>query len=368
MKTRTGLIGGVIGLAGVAVATAGAVVAVDRRRSRQQALAEPEMQLFDRLPVDRSGSVAAEDGTALYCEEVGPLDAPLAVVFVHGFTLRLGSFHFQRRALHEYFGDRVRLIFYDQRGHGRSGSGDRERATIDQLGRDLFSLLDNLVPAGPIVLVGHSMGGMTIMALADAHPELFAATRRSPARVVSIALLGTSPGKLAAVTFGLPALLARLKGPLLPVLLRSARRQASLVERGRAIGTDLAWVIIRRMSFASAETDPATVEYLTSMIAGTRIEVIADFYSALMNHDKLAALERLRDIPVLVMCGDKDLLTPPSHSEQIADRLPKAELVVVPDGGHVALMEHPEVFNEALERLMDAALTGATRKRRRWSA
>jgi pimeloyl-ACP methyl ester carboxylesterase len=362
MNKRTGIISGAIGVVGIAATTASAVVAVERRHARRRALRAAETRRFDHLPVDRAGSVTASDGTALYYEQVGPSAAPLTVVFVHGYTLRLGSFHFQRQALQEYFGDRIRMIFYDQRGHGRSGRSDPQHATIAQLGDDLYALITDLVPRGPIALIGHSMGGMTIMGLADRHPELFTG---KAAHVVAVALLSTSTGKLAAVTFGLPALLAKLRGPLLPVLLRGARRQATWVERGRVIGTDLAWVIIRRMSFASSDINPATVEYLTSMIAATPIEAIADFYSAIMDHDKLAALDRLRDIPVLVMCGDKDLLTPSRHSEAIAEALPKAELVVVPDGGHVALMEHPDVFSGALERFIDVALAGASSKRRR---
>ncbi len=351
----TGVVGGAIGLA-----TAAAVVAVDRRVARQRRGASADVQQFGQLRADRTGTVTAEDGVLLYYEEVGPLDAALTVVFLHGFALNLGGFHFQRRALRDGFGDRVRMIFFDQRSHGRSGRSDPDRATIDQLGRDLERVLDVLVPDGPVVLVGHSMGGMTIMALADAHPELF-----GPRRICGVALLSTSTGKLAAVTLGMPALLAKLKGPLLPLLLRGARRQAGLVERGRAMGTDLAWVITRRLSFAADDIDPVTVEYLTSMIAATRIEVIADFFPALMNHDKLAALPVLEGIDVLIMCGDKDLLTPVAHSREMAEALPGAELIVVPGGGHVALMEHPDAFSDALAGLIADALAAVSRKRRR---
>lgn len=364
MSKRAGLIGGALGLV---AATATVVVAVEKQRtSRRRAEADLESYGFGALPADRTGTVAAEDGTALYYEDVGPSDAPLTVVFVHGFALQLGAFHFQRLALGERFGSRVRMVFFDQRSHGRSERSDSEWANIDQLGRDLAAVLDALVPDGPIVLVGHSMGGMTIMALADARPGLFRTADDTPPRVVGVALLATSTGKLATVTLGLPALLARLRGPLLPLLLRGARRQANLIERGRALGSDIAWVITRRLSFADADVDPATVEHLASMIASTRIEVIADYFPALMNHDKLAALPTLEDTDVLIMCGDHDLLTPPEHSEAMAAALPKAELIIVPQGGHVALMEHPAVFSDALGDLIERALADVTGKRRWW--
>jgi len=306
----------------------------------------------------------ADDGVGLYYEEVGPAEAPLTVVFVHGYCLQMGEFVYQRRALAEQFAGTVRFVFFDHRSHGRSDRSEPGHATIDQLGRDLSTVLDTLAPRGPVVLVGHSMGGMAVMALADQRPELF--TRNSRAgtqRVVGVALLSTSTGRLAQVTLGLPAALARVTGPLLPLLLRGARRQSDLIERGRAVGTDVIWVFIRKFGFAGADVDPDTVEYLTHLIASTPIEVVADFYSALLDHDKLEALPVLADIEVLVVCGDRDLVTPLEHSEQIVDALPTAELLVIHDAGHVAHMEQPEVVTDALAKLIASALEATASKR-----
>jgi pimeloyl-ACP methyl ester carboxylesterase len=366
VSKRAGIIGGLVG--GAAAATAVAAVVVERRASvRRHRRGEPP---FQDQPFDRHGTVVTDDGAGLYYEEVGPPDAPLTVVFVHGYTLNLRSFYFQRQGLGEQFGDAARMVFYDQRSHGRSEHGDPKRPTIDQLGQDLNTLLDTLVPSGPIVLIGHSMGGMTVLALADSCPELFEIPpgRRGGPRVAGVALLATSAGNMAAVTLGLPALLAKIKGPLVPLLLRGARRQANLVERGRAIGTDIAWMITRRISFGSKDVPVATVEYLTTMIASTRIEVIADFYPALMSHDKLAALPVLSDTRVVIICGDRDTLTPLDHSKAMAEELPKAELVVVPQAGHVALMEYPDIVNEALGRLVESALDEGGRRRKWWRA
>ena len=348
MKRRTGILGAVAAL-GAASAATGAV-AVNRTIAKRRAV---DISPLADQPADRSGRVVAGDGFGLYYEELGPVNAPLTVLFVHGFCVHMGAFCFQRRALQEHFGDRVRLVFYDHRSHGRSDRSSSETASIDQLGRDLGAVIDALAPRGPLVFAGHSMGGMTIMALADAHPELF---DRRTGRVAGVALVSTSAGKMAAVTLGLPATLARIGGPLLPILLRGARRQAGLVERGRAVGSDVAWVITRGLSFGSKDVDPSTLEYLTTMLASTRIEVIADFYGTLMGHDKLVALKTLDGIPTQIICGDRDLLTPLEHSRQIAAALPDAELVIVPRSGHMALMEYPEVVTEALTRLIDTAL------------
>jgi pimeloyl-ACP methyl ester carboxylesterase len=348
---RVGLLGAA---AGVVAAGAAVVLAVDRSSSRRR-------RDFDAVaalavaPVDRSGRVVADDGVGLYYEEVGPVDAPLTVVFVHGYCLQMGEFVLQRRALAEHYGERARLVFYDQRSHGRSDLSESDHNSIDQLGRDLAAVLDTLAPHGPIVLIGHSMGGMAVLAVAAQRPELFARTRGRARRqrVVGVGLLSTSAGRIGALTLGLPAALARINEPLLPFLLRTARRRGDLIERGRALGSEVAWVFTRRLSFAGTDVDPVTVDYLAEMIAATRIEVVADFYPSIINHDKLAALPVLESVPVLVLCGDHDLLTPLAHSEQIAAALPNSQLIVVPDCGHVPLLERPEVVTAALIELLD---------------
>src|SRR2546429_406908 len=84
--------------------------------------------------------------------------------------------------------------------------------------------LDAAAPEGPLVLAGHSMGGMTIMALAEQFPELVAE------RVAGVFFAGTSAGKLAAVSLGLPAVGARAFRALAPGVLRALGSQTELVE------------------------------------------------------------------------------------------------------------------------------------------
>ena len=111
----------------------------------------------------------------------------MTLVFCHGYALNLDCWHFQR----EHYRGRVRAVYYDQRSHGRSGRSPLGNATIDQLGaRPARTVLDAVAPDGPVVLVGHSMGGMTIVALAEQHPELLGD------RVVGAALVSTTAGGL----------------------------------------------------------------------------------------------------------------------------------------------------------------------------
>jgi pimeloyl-ACP methyl ester carboxylesterase len=343
-----GIAAGVAGLvaAGTAVGLATERYAIGRIRNGPDPEAD---EPFGRLRADRSRTVTTDDGLPLAVEEVGPRDAPLTVLFVHGYCLAMGSWHYQRLGLADMTKPRLRMVFYDCRSHGRSGRAPTETATIDQLGDDLYRVLTDLAPTGPVVLVGHSMGGMTVMALADRHPELFGP------RVIGVALLSTSTGKLAEVTLGFPAITAKLRAPVLPFALRVMRTRAGLIERSRRIGSDIAWLLTRRYSFGSTDVSPALVEYVGQMIAATPVEVVADFFPALNAHDKLSALGRLRDLETLIAVGDKDLLTPVEHSRRMADALPNAELLVLEGAGHLAMMERPAIVNLRLRAFLHRA-------------
>lgn len=362
------LVGGVVAAA-AAAATAG-VVHERREVNRARSRIDPRSAaLFGALPVDRESVVNADDGVALHVEEVGPGDAPLTVVFVHGFTLNLGSYHFQRIALTEAFGDQLRMVFFDLRSHGRSARSPQPGCTIEQLARDVYSVIDSVVPNGPIVLVGHSMGGMAIMELANQHPELFQRDLAPPRRgridrISSVALINTSSGNLRTVTLGLPNILARLRGPVLPVVLRRAAKNAQLVEKTRALGKDLAWVITKRLSFASPDVDPAVVAYSTNMISATPVDVVADFYETLMDHDGHLGLMNMIGCSVLVIGADHDALTPVAHAEAIALALPESELLIEADSGHLVMLEHPDRVNKPLIQLIEAASRNASKPRR----
>jgi len=347
---RKGLVGAVAGAValGAGIGMAAERYAVGRTRLRPDPEAD---EPFFRLPADRTRSVVADDGVALHVEEVGPQDAPLTVVLCHGYTQEMAVWHYQRRALSR--DDSVRAVYWDQRSHGRSGRSAAERATIDQLGADLRAVLEATAPTGPVVLVGHSMGGMTVMALADARPDLFGD------RVVGVALLATSTGNLAELTLGLPAALGGAARRVLPWLTRGMVRRPSVFERGRRLGTDLAFLLAKHYAFGDDDVSPALVEFVEQMTARTRVDVIAEFYDTFTTHDKLRALDVLRDVAVLVLVGSKDLLTPLEHSEVMAAALPSAELVVLEGAGHMVQLERAQEVTQHLRALLRRAREAA---------
>jgi pimeloyl-ACP methyl ester carboxylesterase len=365
-----GVVGALVGLAaaGAAVGVTVSQIAARRVRAgelpigRSSDLSAAELREDDPLgaaarAADRTALVQADDGVLLAVEEIGPKDAPLTVVFVHGYTLSMASWAFQRRALAAELatanGHRpaARLVFYDQRGHGSSARGAAERSTIDQLAADLHAILETRAPRGPIVLVGHSMGGMTIMGLAALRPDLFGS------RVTAVALLSTSSGNLSNLNFGLPDLVTGVRAAFLPVAAWTMRWRPAIAERTRWVAADLVSAVTRLLSFASSDVDPALCRYVDSMIAGTPVDVIAEFYPALAGMDHTGSLEPLRSIPTLVLTGDRDRMIPRKHSELIVDGLggaeqPNVEFVVVPDAGHMVLLEKPDVVSSALGRLV----------------
>ena len=346
-----GVLGAAMGVVavGAAVGLAAERYAVGRTRLRPDA---ERAQPFFSLPADRTRSVVTPDGVALHVEEVGRPDAPLTVVLLHGYIQEMAVWHYQRIAL---AGDEVRLVLYDHRSHGRSGRGAPETATIDQLGEDLLLVLDELVPRGPVVLVGHSMGGMTVMALADRHPELFGP------RVVGVCLISTSTGKLADLTFGLPSAVLPVTRRVLPWLTRTVRRRPYAFEHGRRVGTDLAFLLTRFGGFGDRAVSPALVQFVEEMGARTPVDVMAEFYETFTGHDKLAALAALVDAEVVVVAGDKDLITPLDHSQAMADALPSARMVVVEGAGHMVPVERPGEVTAAIDELLERVAQAESR-------
>ncbi|MUN40568.1 alpha/beta fold hydrolase [Actinomadura litoris] len=343
-RRRIGIAGAVagVGAAGVGAAVGLRRLAVGRVRLRPDPDAD---EPFGTLRGEEL-TVLADDDLPLHVEIDGAA-ADLTVVFCHGYTLNQDAWHYQRRDLRG-----LRMVFWDQRSHGRSGRSDPLRATIEQTGEDLYAVLTAAAPEGPVVLVGHSMGGMSIMALADRHPELFGD------RVVGAALVNTSCGDLAELTLGLPLVLAKLVRPLAPRALRGLGRRADLVDRARGLSADLAFVVTRKMAFADKQVSPTVVDFLEQLIRATPIDVIAEFYPALAGHDKAAALEAMGRVPVLVLAGGKDRLTPAAHGRRIAEALPDAELVEVDEAGHVLPLEYPGVVTGGLRRLIARARPG----------
>jgi pimeloyl-ACP methyl ester carboxylesterase len=344
----------IIAVAGTAVgvATAGLAVAgvVQSHRRNVEAGRADRRSLSDwyaELAPSRVRTVAADDGVPLSVEELDPPDgvrAELTVVYVHGFALDRRTWVFQRHSLASLGNPPVRQVAYDQRGHGRSGRPGEKSCTIDQLGRDLDTVLDAVVPTGPLLLVGHSMGGMAIMALAEQRPELFAD------RVRGVALISTSAGEVG--RNGLPKPLLSKYNPMTRTVGEIANWQPGLVEWVRSVGFGLTRPTVRRLAFGDEDVPSEMVDLMMEMLAVTPVSVLTAFVPTLGTHNRYGALAGLRHCEVLVVSGDRDRLTPFSHAERIATELPHTSLVLASGAGHMVMLEQHERVSDELISLL----------------
>jgi pimeloyl-ACP methyl ester carboxylesterase len=342
-----GLAGAALGLIAMGIA-AGTVAERRLMRRDQGALPAGEAPLGSLR--GRQQTVRTRDGLRLHVEiDEARGSGAVTTIFVHGYALNLDSWHFQRLALR---GQR-RMVFYDQRSHGRSERSTRSESTISQLGEDLRDVIETVAPEGPIALVGHSMGGMTIMALADQAPELMAE------RVVAVGLVATSAGDMGDFTLGLPGLPGRVLRRLAPGVLAVAARAPGLAESGRRAGSDLGYLMTGRFGFGG-DVAPQIVDFADEMLASTPVTVVADFFPDFALHQRYAALTALRDVHTLVACGSDDAITPLGHSRRIVDLLPSAELAELEGAGHLVLLERPGEVTRLLGRLLGRADTEAS--------
>jgi pimeloyl-ACP methyl ester carboxylesterase len=340
-RTALSLTGAAVGVATAGTATA---LAVRRRRAvRTWHTAGEDLPLGSLRGHVRP--VTASDGLRLHCEVDAPdsdadPDAP-TIVFVHGWLLTLDCWHYQRAALRGAH----RLVLYDQRSHGRSPSSDRAHCTTDQLGADLAAVIEQVVPSGRVVLVGHSMGGMSVMAYAQAFPE------RVRERVVGVCLLGTSAGSFGRFVPGVrPEAVLALAAPLAGL----SRRAPRLVQTGRRLTASFAYEATRRFGFGE---DALTehVAFTDSMIASSDATVFADFYPLFVSLDMYEVLAAFQGLPTVIVVGTRDAVTPVRHSRRMAELLPEAELAVCPGAGHMLMLEQHRRVNDVLAQLLERA-------------
>jgi pimeloyl-ACP methyl ester carboxylesterase len=349
-RRRVASVAGGVAAGAVAAAAAGTAYRVARRRQVISGRGAGDHTPFGSL---RSApiTVVADDGVDLHVEideYTGPRGrghAPeLTVVFAHGYSLTLDSWHFQRAA----YRGRVRAVYYDQRSHGRSGRSTPGHATIDQLGRDLKTVLDTVVPDGPVVLVGHSMGGMTIFALAEEHPDLFGE------RIVGVGLISTTAGGLEPHRMLVPALPANVGGQLAARLVSALARGHRAVDGVRRLGRSVAMVATDELAFGG-DVPASYVEFVDRMLSSTPFEVVAEFFPNFSTLDKFETVKALSVVPTTIICGTDDKLTSISHSRKLHAHIAGSSLLECEGAGHMVIMERHDDVNDELDLLFAAA-------------
>lgn len=288
--------------------------------------------VLSRAAGSDSATFTTRDGTKLRVQEDGRSDAPITVVFVHGWALARQVWDRVVAGLLTELGAPVRMVRFDLRGHGESEPAPDGSATIRQCADDLAELIADRVPDGRIVLAGHSMGGMTVMALAEQHPRL------SRDRVAGVALVATSSGDLVEPDFRLPRPVAAVGNAMERRVRRllSASRARVLTRHPRALSPGLRWLLFG--SRPAAADLASTAEW----VAACPPSNTAEYRWALAEHDRVRALEALRAIPTIVLVGLADRLTPYRHAVRIAEAVPAARLLVYAKAGHMLPLERDD--------------------------
>jgi pimeloyl-ACP methyl ester carboxylesterase len=320
------------GLAGAALGALAGRQAVRRARGHSS----PErLEQMDERP-GRASTLRSFDGTELAVHVVGPDDAP-TLVFAHGFSIDLTAWYFQWRT----FAERYRCVLYDQRGHGRSARPPGGDYTVAALGEDLKAVLDAEVPDGPAALIGHSMGGMAVLSLAERWPEEFGG------RVRAVVLSNTAAGELAlGAVAGVGTRLGALVSGATARLAGNPRAVARVRARAFAGESTVAWAIGRLTNFGP-HADPALVDHVIRTAARTPAEVWSDLFVSLLELDLRDAVEHIR-VPALVLAGDVDRLTPPAGALAIKRALPDARMTVFRGSGHCTMLERHEQWNQVV--------------------
>jgi pimeloyl-ACP methyl ester carboxylesterase len=298
--------------------------------------------------------VTLADGVRLHVDTSGPADAPVTVVLLHGWCLDRRTWHHQVRALRALGEPRPRVVAYDSRGHGRSGPTRLRSATLSTLGDDLAEVLRRCAPAGPVVLAGHSMGGMTIMEYAHTHSEEFAE------RVAGLLFVSTTAEGHTHTRYGLPSHLATLMraGETIgaSVLARSGAwhpHRAMLP----ALRPALRWLLF------GDEYEDAALQVTLKSIGRASLRSIGGFRASVGAQRRLETLAALGDVPAAVLVGDRDRLTPPRCAESIAEALPGTELTICPGAGHMLMLERPDEVSAALIAIVERAADSTPRNR-----
>lgn len=304
---------------------------------------------YDQIPKPErlARQIQTRDRVLLRTEVEGPANATRTIVFAHGICSDMRAWHFQRAALPAD----CRAVYYDARGHGRSGNGklDNDVPGLRVLADDLARVIDKCAPTRELVLVGHSMGGMTIFALAAIRPDIFA-------RVRGVLILDATPGPAKdAVWFGLPWILR-------PVVWLIQKYAAALARLSgflpaftlRMLGMGPYLLAMRWLAVAGNESSHLTARRLTArMVYESNPRRYASHIAGIFEHDERPHVRRLAPIPTTIIAGEKDRLVRPSSYDGWLHALPEARFVSVPDSGHMTMLELPDLVNRELELLVD---------------
>jgi 3-oxoadipate enol-lactonase len=244
------------------------------------------------------------------------------LLFVHGFPLSRGAWQKQI----DEFRSPYRVIAPDLRGFGESQAGTGP-VTMAQYADDLHAMLQQLA-TGPVVLIGHSMGGYVS----------FAFLRQYPKMVRGLVLVGTKAGKDAP---------------------EAAAGRRATAEKVQAKGVEVVIETMAPKMLAPENQDRTMLEQVRGLMVSSKpAGVIGALLGMAERPDATGELARI-SVPTLVVTGADDVLIPATESEKLAQAIPGSQLNIIPAAGHLVAFEQPNEFNRVLDEWMDRAAFSA---------
>lgn len=291
----------------------------------------------------RRVEAASADGTRIAVEIHGPQRAP-TVLLAHGWTCRAS---FWAPVVRRLMID-LRVVVYDQRGHGYSGRPRSAAITPDALADDLAAVIEAAVPPGRrAVVAGHSMGAMSLVALAGRHPDLL--QRRVAAALLTSTGVDELVGRLDLLSP--PRHMAGLVPDhvlrMIQFVTRCGLADARLL---RSVPLAVARTAVRHITLSSEATSAQTA-FCTDIIRSCPPSTHHEFAKLLWHLDLSPSVRHLT-VPTLLVAGLADRLTPVWHAHRLAEALPAGlGIIEVPGVGHMTPIQAPETITGAVRQL-----------------
>lgn len=306
---------------------------IGRTRGRPDAFAK---EAYGKLLPDRSYEVSTKDSAVLLVNEFGPSDVRRGTIFLHGYCLDHSIWHHQMTGLDSD----MRHVFYDARHHGRSRGG-HDATSVGLLASDLQAVIDRS-GLQEVVLVGHSMGGMTVLQYCCSSEGL------AGSKVRGIVLVNTTYTDAIKTLFAAEVIgpVERATRGIFQKLFNDPR--ASQLVRLR--GDDLSYILVKLFGFGPGASK-TQVEYIRRLLAVFPTQPLIETMRGLRDFDVEDALNSV-DVPTLVIAGGDDRITTVRASRHLAKEIPGARLVIFDKAGHTSMMERNVDFNHEIRRFL----------------
>lgn len=290
---------------------------------------------------DRVERIERPDGSEIQVEFFGSADAP-PLILTHGWGPNSTVWYYAKKQL----ASRFRLIVWDLPGLGKSSKPKNQDYSIEKYARDLEAVI-NLAGDQPVLLLGHSMGGMIILTFCRLFPDRVS---RRVAGLILVDTTYTNPLKTAILSQVLQALQKPLLEPLLYVTI--ALSPLVWLMSGLSYLNGSMFATTEISGFTGKETR-GQLHFSTLLGLHAEPGVLARGTLAMLRFDETATLQTI-SVPALVIVGKTDIATTLPASRRMSIDLPKAELVVLQPAGHMGLMERNEQFSQAVSAFGEA--------------